>query len=168
MLTERVTDHILVRAPHNPHPMSSPLKQLVEIISSGVKTLESAYDKDGVPLPSLNDPFVPTAMDTNMEVNATAQLIVAAAFQIIATVRAPMETLQDYAPAMYTSGALAVVVDANVADILKTAGPQVLAPLQQLFLSLLKSPEGNACKGYCRQGRDRVYVFGSVSFGTIV
>ena len=127
--TERVTYCILVRAPHNPHPMSSPLKQLVEIISSGVETLQSAYDKNGVPFPSLNDPFVPTPMDTNIEVNATAQLIAAAAFQIIAIVRTPMDTLQDYAPAMYTSGALAVVVNANVADILKTAGPQVLAPL---------------------------------------
>ena len=118
--------------------MSSPLKQLVEIISSGVETLQSAYDKDGIPFPSLNDPFVPTAMDTNIEVNATAKLIAAAAFQIIATVRTPMDTLQDYAPAMYTSGALAVVVDTNVADILKTAGPQVLVPLQHLFFSLLK------------------------------
>ena len=34
---------------------------------------------------------------------------------------------------MYTSSALAVVVDSNVADIIKPAGPQVPAPLQQLF-----------------------------------
>ena len=108
--------------------MSSPLKQLVEIISDSVQALESAYDQNDVAFPSINDPFVATPMDTNMELKATAQLIVAAAFHLIATVRHPMESLQEHAPAMYTSSALAVVVDANVADIIKPAGPQVLVP----------------------------------------
>ena len=80
--------------------MSSPLKPLVEIIVSSIRALESAYEKNDVPFPSLNDISEPTDMDTNLEVNATAQLIVAAASQLIATFRTPISTLHEYAPAV--------------------------------------------------------------------
>jgi len=104
--------------------MSSPLQNLVKIISEGVETLESAYDKDGRSFPSLNDPFTPTPLDGNTKLRATAQVVAAAAAQLLATVRAPVETLQDYTPGMYTSAALGIVVESNVADILKAAGPE--------------------------------------------
>ncbi len=53
----------------------------------------------------------------------TTRLVVAAAYQIIMTVRPPVETIMDYAPAMYLSASLGVVDKANIADVLKEAGP---------------------------------------------
>ncbi|KAI0068103.1 S-adenosyl-L-methionine-dependent methyltransferase [Artomyces pyxidatus] len=106
--------------------MTSPLTALAGLISSGVQTLESAYAKEGLSFPSLDQPFSPGPLDKDPDVAATTRLIVAAAHQIIATVRAPMDTIQDYAPAMYMSATLGLAVDVNVADVLKDAGTQGL------------------------------------------
>ncbi|KAI0063823.1 S-adenosyl-L-methionine-dependent methyltransferase [Artomyces pyxidatus] len=106
--------------------MTTPLKALATIISSSVQTLESAYSKKGVPFPSLDDPFQPISLYNEHDVVTATNLIVAAAHQIIATVRQPMDTLFDYAPAMYTSAALGLAVDVNVPDVLKDVGPQGL------------------------------------------
>jgi hypothetical protein len=106
---------------------SSPLIPLAEIISQGVQTLESAYSKQGLSFPSLDETFKPSPLDDNPELAATTRLIVAAAYQIIATVRSPLETIQDYAPAMYLTSSLGLVEEADVADALKAAGPNVRA-----------------------------------------
>ena len=104
---------------------TSPLTALAEIISQGVQNLESAYSKKGLSFPSLNEPFKPGPLDDDADVGNTTRLIVAAAYQIIATVRPPLETIMLQAPAMYLTATLGVVDDANVADVLKEAGPQV-------------------------------------------
>lgn len=106
---------------------TSPLLSLAEIISSGVRTLEAAYAKDGVPYPSLDDPLSPSPLSLGADpvLQQTSRLIVAAAYQIIATVRPPMETIMDFAPAQYMSSSLATVVEAHVPDVLKEAGSQV-------------------------------------------
>ncbi|KAI0063777.1 S-adenosyl-L-methionine-dependent methyltransferase [Artomyces pyxidatus] len=106
--------------------MTTPLKALADIISSGVQTLESAYSKKGIPFPSLDDPFQPTLLDNEYDVATATNLIVAAAHQIIATVRQPVDTVYDYASAMYMSAALGLAVDVNVPDVLKDVGPQGL------------------------------------------
>jgi hypothetical protein len=106
---------------------SSPLIALAEIISQGAQTLESAYSKQGLSFPSLDENFKPTPLDDNPELAATTRLIVAAAYQIIATVRSPLETIQDYAPAMYLTSSLGLVEEADVADAIKGAGPNVRA-----------------------------------------
>ncbi|KAI0261389.1 S-adenosyl-L-methionine-dependent methyltransferase [Gloeopeniophorella convolvens] len=106
--------------------MSDDLTALVGILSQGVQTLQTSYAKQGVSFPSLDDPFKPGALDEDPELNATTRLIVAAAYQIIATVRSPLETIQDYAPGMYLSSALGLIDEADVADAIKEAGPQGL------------------------------------------
>ena len=106
---------------------TSPLAALAEIISQGVQNLESAYSKKGHSFPSLNEPFKPGPLDDDADVGNTTRLIVAAAYQIIATVRPPLETIMLQAPAMYMTATLGVVDDANIADVLKEAGPQVRA-----------------------------------------
>jgi len=106
--------------------MTSPLTALASIISSGVQTLESAYAKDGLNFPSLDDPFQPNHLTFDPALMDTTRLIVAAAAQIIATVRFPMETIQNDLMGMYTTALLGFAVEANVPDILKDAGPQGL------------------------------------------
>ncbi|KAH8981148.1 S-adenosyl-L-methionine-dependent methyltransferase [Lactarius akahatsu] len=105
---------------------TSPLVALARIISQGVQTLESAYSKKNLSFPSLDEPFKPSPLDDDPDVGNTTRLVIAAAFQIIATVRPPQETILDYAPAMYLSATLGVVDEANIADALKEAGPKGL------------------------------------------
>ncbi|EIM83960.1 S-adenosyl-L-methionine-dependent methyltransferase [Stereum hirsutum FP-91666 SS1] len=109
-------------------PRTSPLLSLAEIISSGVRTLEAAYAKEGVPYPLLDDPFKPgpLGLDADPALQQTSRLIVAAAYQIIASVRHPMETVMDFAPAQYMSSTLGTVVEAHVPDVLKDVGSQGL------------------------------------------
>ncbi|KAI0041973.1 S-adenosyl-L-methionine-dependent methyltransferase [Auriscalpium vulgare] len=97
----------------------SPLLALAAIISSGARTLEDAYAQKGHTFPSLNEPFSPGPLDADKDVGDAARLIVAAAHQIIATVRAPLDTFQDYAPAVYMTSSLGFVNDADIADALK-------------------------------------------------
>ncbi|KAI0063775.1 S-adenosyl-L-methionine-dependent methyltransferase [Artomyces pyxidatus] len=106
--------------------MATPLKALANLISSSVQTLESAYSKKGVAFPSLDDPFQPGSLNNEPDVETATNLIIAAAHQIIATVRQPVDTVYDYAPAMYMSAALGLAVDINVPDVLKDVGPQGL------------------------------------------
>ncbi|KAG5645605.1 hypothetical protein DXG03_005743 [Asterophora parasitica] len=102
----------------------TPLSALAAIISSNVKSLEAAYATHGADFPSLDDPFRPTPLDFDPTLHQTKALIVAAAAQILASVRSPIETLQEYAPGMYWTATLGFVVDANIPDILNEGGPE--------------------------------------------
>ncbi|KAI0041964.1 S-adenosyl-L-methionine-dependent methyltransferase [Auriscalpium vulgare] len=98
----------------------SPLLALAAIISAGVRTLEDAYAQQGHTFPSLNEPFTgPGPLDGDKALADTTRLIVAAAHQIIATVRSPIETFQDYAPALYMTTSLGFVDQTDIADVLK-------------------------------------------------
>jgi hypothetical protein len=105
--------------------LSTPLRALANIISTNVQTLESAYTRNGATFPDLKDPFAPSALDADPALNETARTIVAAAYQIIAAVRPPHESIQEYATGCYSSMALNLVVDLNIPNILKEAGGQV-------------------------------------------
>ncbi|KAI0045354.1 S-adenosyl-L-methionine-dependent methyltransferase [Auriscalpium vulgare] len=98
---------------------TSPLLALASIISSGARTLDEAYTQRGFSFPSLNEPFQPGPLDNDKDLANTTRLIVAAAHQIIATVRLPLDTIQDYAPAVYISSSLGFVDQTNIADVLK-------------------------------------------------
>lgn len=104
---------------------ASPLAALAQLITAGVQTLEDAYAKQGIPYPSLDAPFQPTPLDFDPALFQTAHMIVAAASQLIATVRSPMETVQSYAASMHVTSTLGFVVDADIPDVLKDAGPKV-------------------------------------------
>ncbi|KAF5377266.1 hypothetical protein D9615_006423 [Tricholomella constricta] len=106
-----------------PHP----LRALVETILFGIETLEAVHSSHGIPYPSLDDPNQSmTALDGDEAVENATQLIVTAAAQLIATARKPIDTVQNYALGMYLTTSLGFAVEANVADILKGAGPQGL------------------------------------------
>ncbi|KAI0059128.1 S-adenosyl-L-methionine-dependent methyltransferase [Artomyces pyxidatus] len=104
--------------------MTSPLSALVSIISSGVEALESAYAGQGIAFPSLDEPFRPGPLDKDPGVVSATRLIVAAAHQIIATVRPPLEVVLECGSAMHMPAAIGLAVDVNVPDVLKDAGPE--------------------------------------------
>ncbi|KAJ6568457.1 O-methyltransferase-domain-containing protein [Mycena sp. CBHHK59/15] len=94
----------------------SPLTALVQIITAGVQTLESAYAAAGIPLPDLSAPFAPTLLDMDPALFAATQ-------GLIAAVRPPMQTVQAMTAGMHTTATLGFVVDADVPDVLAAAGP---------------------------------------------
>jgi len=105
--------------------MASPLSTLVSIISSGVHTLESIYSKHGAEFPSLDDPYKPVAFEEDPDYVESTRLVVAAAAQLLATVRDPEDAIREYAPSMFISSSMSFVVETNVPDILHEAGPKV-------------------------------------------
>ena len=107
--------------------MSSPshLSTLVDLLAAQVKDLEAAYAKAGQPIPTLDDPFQPGPLDMDPAVAGIKRVIVAAADQLIQTVRFPVETLQIGATSLYVTTVLGLVEEYNIADILIQAGPQV-------------------------------------------
>jgi hypothetical protein len=75
----------------------SPLRQLVDIISSQVSEIEAIFEKQGVDYPSLDDPFVPGSQSELAamapDVMQCAMLVVAACGQLSTTLGAPGATL---------------------------------------------------------------------------
>ncbi|KAG9218603.1 hypothetical protein PLEOSDRAFT_1103769 [Pleurotus ostreatus PC15] len=109
--------------------MTDYLTALVQIIASNVKTLQSAYAKNGSIYPSLDEPLDQTQaaeIAANKDVQENIRLIVAAATQLVASVRSPFDVLGEQATGMYNTVTLSFVNDHNVADLLKEAGPQGL------------------------------------------
>ncbi|KAF9061984.1 hypothetical protein BDP27DRAFT_1369199 [Rhodocollybia butyracea] len=105
---------------------ATPLTELGNIVISSIQTLEAAYTKPGIPYPSLDEPYKPGPLDDDFALGQTTRVLIAAAYQIIATIRGPMESIQDYAPAMYLSSSLGVAVETNIPDIVKDSGLQIL------------------------------------------
>ena len=115
--------------------MTTPLLTLANTLVSGILTLESVYAKNGMTYPSLDDPFSPGSLDGDEVLANATRVIIGAAAQIIATVRPPVETLQESALAMYTPASLGLAVDFGIADVLKATGPVVRYILFLLALS---------------------------------
>ncbi|KAL4254301.1 O-methyltransferase COMT-type [Pleurotus pulmonarius] len=109
--------------------MTDYLTELVQIIASNVKTLQSAYVINGRAYPPLDEPLDPAQaakIASNNAVQETTRLIVAAATQLVASVRSPFDVLGEQATGMYNTVTLSFVNDHNIADLLKEAGPEGL------------------------------------------
>ncbi|KAF7432640.1 hypothetical protein PC9H_004582 [Pleurotus ostreatus] len=106
--------------------MADYLNALAEIISSNVKILGDAYAQDGRKFPSLDEPFAPTKSAEAAAVQEATRLIIAAAAQLTASVRSPLEVLLEQATGVYATVMLSFANDHNVADLLKEAGPDGL------------------------------------------
>ncbi|KAJ7599610.1 S-adenosyl-L-methionine-dependent methyltransferase, partial [Mycena floridula] len=103
---------------------ASPLQALVTLITTQVENLESEYSKSRIPFPSLDKPFQPAPLDFDPKLAETRRLIVAAAAQLIATVRSPPELLLEESTALYTTANLAIVENLHISDIL-AQGPEM-------------------------------------------
>lgn len=108
---------------------------LINILATENKALEAAYAKVGETAPSLDTPPQPSATDSDPEVIRIRQTIVAAANQIIQTVRPAHETLILEAFGVLSTSALGVAEEFNIADVLDEADPQVCAISAAEFVS---------------------------------
>jgi hypothetical protein len=68
-----------------------PLDALLGVISSGLAEIKTIYSKEGISTPSLDDPYSPNPVER--KVGQATNLVVAAAFQLIATLRHPSGSL---------------------------------------------------------------------------
>jgi hypothetical protein len=114
--------------PRHPAMMTSPIKDLSQIISDSVASLEKVCKKNNTPFPSLDDPFSPTseAFRSDPEAAEAANKIAAAALQLAATVLPPPAALFTVVSGHFKSAALRVCLEANVTEILREAGPDGL------------------------------------------
>ncbi|KXN81029.1 Sterigmatocystin 8-O-methyltransferase [Leucoagaricus sp. SymC.cos] len=105
---------------------NDPVSALVTIINSSTKELQSLYAQKGSQIPSLDAPFRPGPSDDDPKAIELSKLVVAAATQLIVTVRSAKDTLWDFSTAMYLPGAMGFVVDVNIPEILNEAPNQSL------------------------------------------
>lgn len=67
----------------------SSLQALAQIISSGIESIESACAARGVKYPELNDAYSPDTTEIQNQFTAETARIIAAAYQLIATLSHP-------------------------------------------------------------------------------
>ncbi|KIY66914.1 S-adenosyl-L-methionine-dependent methyltransferase [Cylindrobasidium torrendii FP15055 ss-10] len=100
------------------------LTELAELILSSAKALEAVYDDAGKSVPTLDDLFCPSPLDSDPAVQTESMTIVAAANQIMHTVANPLTALQLAAGGLNLTTAWSIVQEANVPDILLEADAQ--------------------------------------------
>jgi hypothetical protein len=104
---------------------TSSLKALLNLLSTQIDVLEALHSKSGVSSLSVDEPFVPTLLDRDPAALQATQLAVAAASQILATVRSPVESIQEAATSVHMTTILGFIDAIHVVDILFEGGPQV-------------------------------------------
>nr|GAT61031.1 predicted protein [Mycena chlorophos] len=106
------------------------MRALAKIINESLDTVEAAYSKAGVTVPSLDAPFDPANPAEKVREEpavATAFLnIMAATSQLGATVRAPAASVLDASQSFHIAACLRTASEINVVEILRDAGPQGL------------------------------------------
>ncbi|KAF7335897.1 S-adenosyl-L-methionine-dependent methyltransferase [Mycena sanguinolenta] len=105
--------------------MSTPIRQLLVLITRAVETLEAASQTSGTTIPDLHTPFTPSseAFRANAEAAEAARIIAAAALQLEAIVTHPYVSLYRIVAGHFKSAALRICLESNVAEILREAGP---------------------------------------------
>nr|GAT49961.1 S-adenosyl-L-methionine-dependent methyltransferase [Mycena chlorophos] len=105
---------------------TSTIRQLLQILTEAVDTLEAACQSAAVAIPDLCDPFTP-ASEAFREVPKAAEaasLIGAAALQLEAIVTPPQISLYRVVSGHFKSAALRVCLESNVTELLREAGPK--------------------------------------------
>ncbi|TRM63597.1 O-methyltransferase-domain-containing protein [Schizophyllum amplum] len=106
----------------------SSIAPLVDLIVQNARALEDACAASGAKLPDLDAHFDPASEAFRKDPVAAeaANVIAAAALQLVATVLSPPLTLLTAATGYVKSAALRVALEAGVTEILREAGPQGL------------------------------------------
>ncbi|KAF9462317.1 S-adenosyl-L-methionine-dependent methyltransferase [Collybia nuda] len=108
--------------------MSSPIRQLLELITESVETLEKVCAKNGTAIPNLYEPFAPPSEAFRVDPVAAeaASVISAAALHLEAILTPPQVSLYRMVGGHFKSTALRACLESNVTEILREAGPQGL------------------------------------------
>ncbi|KAG5640847.1 hypothetical protein DXG03_006828 [Asterophora parasitica] len=108
--------------------MTSPLRQLLNILTESVGDLEDACAASGTAIPDLYTPFRPAseAFRGNPKAAEAANIISAAALQIEAILTLPQVSLYHIVSGHWKSTALRVALESHVTEILREAGPEGL------------------------------------------
>ncbi|KAJ7473961.1 O-methyltransferase [Mycena latifolia] len=106
----------------------SHLRLLADLILESIHTIELRLEAECVEFPALTDPFDPTTkaesvlLEADM-LTATSQ-IVAAASQLIAMVRSPVQTVMEYSLLFHLPSCMRAAVESNMVEIIREAGPR--------------------------------------------
>ncbi|KAF9457595.1 O-methyltransferase [Collybia nuda] len=106
--------------------MVSTIQQLSQLIAKSVTDLVDITSKNGFQLPELDDKLTPASEAFRQDANAAkaANVIAAAAIQLIACVLPPQESVIQITSGHMKSAALRVSIQCHVAEILRDAGPE--------------------------------------------
>ncbi|KAJ7799724.1 hypothetical protein B0H13DRAFT_2390817 [Mycena leptocephala] len=106
----------------------SDLCLLGEIILNSIQIIERRFNNEKVGFPALKDPVDPTskseALLLDPEISTARSCIVAAASQLIAMVRSPVQTLVENGLVFHLPSCLRVAVESNMVEIIREAGNQ--------------------------------------------
>ncbi|KIY67020.1 S-adenosyl-L-methionine-dependent methyltransferase [Cylindrobasidium torrendii FP15055 ss-10] len=102
------------------------IARLIDILATQNAALEAAYAKIGKAAPDLETPERLGVGDSDFEVARIRQTLVAAANQIIQTVRPAGETLLLETFGVLSTNALGIAEEFNIADVIAEAGPEGL------------------------------------------
>ncbi|KAJ7804899.1 O-methyltransferase, partial [Mycena olivaceomarginata] len=101
---------------------------LGEIIINSIQIIERCFNNEQVGFPALKDPVDPTskseALLLDPEISTARSCIVAAASQLIAMVRSPVQTLVENGLVFHLPSCLRAAVESNMVEIIREAGNQ--------------------------------------------
>ncbi|KAJ7124389.1 S-adenosyl-L-methionine-dependent methyltransferase [Mycena epipterygia] len=106
--------------------MSTPIRELLALITKSVNTLETTCQSSGVAIPDLHEPFAPPseAFRAIPAAAEAASVISAAALQLAAILTPPQVSLYGIVCGHFKSAALRICLESDVTEILREAGPQ--------------------------------------------
>ncbi|KAF8151199.1 S-adenosyl-L-methionine-dependent methyltransferase [Mycena galopus ATCC 62051] len=105
--------------------MSTPIRQLLALITQSVEALEAACQSSGTTVPDLHTAFAPSSEEfrANPEAAEATRIIAAAALQLEAIVAPPQVSLYRIITGYLKSAALRICLEGGVTEILREAGP---------------------------------------------
>ncbi|EKM56173.1 uncharacterized protein PHACADRAFT_122410 [Phanerochaete carnosa HHB-10118-sp] len=104
----------------------STLDALVQIIANGVKDIQSKSAERGMPYPTPDTPLSPESEKLQSDLATDAAPVIAAAWQLIATLKRPHIYFLELALSSFLSGSISVAEAAYVPDVLREAGTKGL------------------------------------------
>ncbi|KAJ6605378.1 O-methyltransferase [Mycena vulgaris] len=107
-------------------PSKSQLRLLGDLILASIETIEARLDAECVEFPALTDPFDPTSKAETVllerDVLTATSHIIAAASQLIAMVRSPVQTVMEDSLLFHLPSCMRAAVESNMVEIIEEAG----------------------------------------------
>ncbi|KAF8917304.1 O-methyltransferase [Mucidula mucida] len=106
----------------------TPLRLLADIITESVDRIEAHLDEVGVEFPNMDAPYDPSSPAEKAlldeKVLLSQKLVIAAAAQLLATVRQPVQTVVDYGQHIHIPSAIRAMSESCIVEIVRDAGPK--------------------------------------------